>query len=204
MKAIEMRLRRVVLFGMSAVLMLVITGCAHDVAKDYPDYLAGNTGQSALGDTNAASQYLLPASSRSFSYSFRAFSTGVANKWVVDIGQMLDDQLQSADVQTAFNGLEKVTVPNGVRTGLLQFELQRYTFDDFSANVAMKITYYNAGQTLLSRDYAAVGRSQGGKMLLAGAFGQKNAIQQSTKIALDQILAQLIVDLNDLPGQRAR
>ena len=201
---VEMRLRRAALFGLSVVLILASAGCAHDVAKDYPGYLAGNAGNSALGHTNAASQYLLPESSRSFSYSFRAVSTGLANKWIVDIGQMLDDQLQSADVQTAFNGLEKVTVPSGVRTGLLQFELQRYTFDDFSANVDMKITYYNAGQTRLSRQYTAVGRSQQGKMLLAGAFGQKNAIQQSTKLALDQILTQLIDDLNTLDDQRAR
>ncbi len=204
MITIQGRLRRAALFGLGAMLVLASAGCAHDVARDYPDYLAGNAGKSALGRTNAASQYLLPERSRSLSYSFRAFSTGVANKWVVDIGRMLDDQLQSADVQSAFNGLEKVTVPNGVRTGLLQFELQRYSFDDFSANVAMKITYYNAGQTMLARDYAAVGRSQGGKMVLAGAFGQKNAIQQSTKLALDQILTQLIDDLNALPDQRAR
>ena len=40
--------------------------------------------------------------------------------------------------------------------------------------------------------------------LLAGAFGQKNAVQQSTKLALDQILTQLITDLNALADSRAR
>lgn len=204
MMTIDTRVRRLLLSGLGIGLVLLSAGCAHDVAGNYPAYLEGNTGDSALGHTNAASQYLLPETSRGLSYSFRAVSSGYANKWVVDIGRMLDAQLQSADVQRAFSGLEKVAVPSGVRTGLLQFELQRYTFDDFSANVNMKITYYNAGQTKLSRDYAAVGRSQATKMMLTGAFGQKNAVQQSTKLALDEILTQLIDDLNALDDARAR
>jgi len=204
MTAQHTRLRRLIVLVLISLVALVSAGCAHDVAKGYPGYLAGNTGEADLGQTSTASQYLLPATSRAFSYSFRALSSGFANTWVVDIGQMLDDQLQSADVQTAFNGLEKVAVPSGVRTGLLAFELQRYSFDNFAANVAMKITYYNAGQTRLARAYTAVGRSQQGKMLLAGAFGQKNAVQQSTKLALDQILTQLITDLNALADSRAR
>ena len=34
-------------------------------------------------------------------------------------------------------------------------------------------------------------------MFWGGAFAQKNAVQQSTKLAIDEILRQLIADLND-------
>ncbi|MES1924232.1 hypothetical protein T31B1_02875 [Salinisphaera sp. T31B1] len=186
------------------MIVLLASGCAHRVADDYPAYLERTAGDSALGQTRAASEYVQPAPSRGFSYEFRALSSGIANRWIVDIGQMLDDQLQSADVQAAFNGLDKVDIPNGVRTGLLTFELQGYDFDDFSANIALKVTYYNAGQTVLSKTYTATGRSQAMKMMLAGAFGQKNAVQQSTKRAIDAILAQLIEDLNASGDRRAR
>lgn len=36
-------------------------------------------------------------------------------------------------------------------------------------------------------------------MFWGGVFAQKNAVQQSTKLALDEILRQLIADLNNLP-----
>jgi hypothetical protein len=44
--------------------------------------------------------------------------------------------------------------------------------------------------------YQADGATQGGKMFWGGAFAMKNAVQQSSKLAIDSILRQLINDLN--------
>jgi len=53
------------------------------------------------------------------------------------------------------------------------------------------------GTILFENHYEATGRSQGGKMFWGGAFGMKNAIQQSTKLALDSILSRFMSDLRD-------
>lgn len=62
----------------------------------------------------------------------------------------------------------------------------------------MRVSLQSAGRERLSKVYESSGKSQMGKMMLAGAFGQKNAVQQSTKAALDDILRQLIADINAL------
>ncbi len=119
--------------------------------------------------------------------------TGAANLWVVEFGQMLDQTLQSVEVQRAFGKLIKGDDVDG---NDLIFDLQKYTFTDFAAHVELRVTYRHTGQNIFSKTYVADGKSQGGKMFFAGAFGMKNAIQQSTKLALDEILGKLIVDLN--------
>jgi hypothetical protein len=55
------------------------------------------------------------------------------------------------------------------------------------------------GQVVFSKTYTQDGKTQGGKMFWGGAFAQKNAVQQSTKLALDEILRQLISDLDTYP-----
>jgi hypothetical protein len=47
----------------------------------------------------------------------------------------------------------------------------------------------------MEKTYYKTGISQGGKMFWAGAFGMKNAIQQSTKSAIDQILYLALSDI---------
>jgi hypothetical protein len=116
----------------------------------------------------------------------------------VQFGKMLDDTLQSTDVQNAFGTLQKVSDVSGDPSGLLIFDLQRYTFEDFGAHISLKISLSRSEQVVFSRTYTQDGKTQGGKMFWAGAFGQKNAVQQSTKLALDEILRQLISDLNEL------
>jgi hypothetical protein len=189
--------RHVLLCGLIAFVILS-GGCATHVANDYPQYLQKNAGDSNLSSTDRASAYYLTPGTADLSYEFRAFSTGVANKWVVDIGEMLDDTLQSSDVQAAFNGLRKTADPAATTGGLLTFALQTYSFNDFSAQVSMRVSLQSAGRERLSKVYESSGKSQMGKMMLAGAFGQKNAVQQSTKAALDDILRQLIADINAL------
>ncbi|WP_353220801.1 hypothetical protein [Salinisphaera sp. S4-8] len=192
------RLSRHVLLCCFVAVTVLSTGCATHVASDYPQYLEKNAGDSNLPSTDRASAYYLPPRTAALSYEFRAFSTGVANKWVVDIGEMLDDTLQSRDVQTAFNGLRKVADANAASDGLLTFALQTYSFNDFAAQISMHVTLQAGGRERLSKVYESSGKSQMGKMMLAGAFGQKNAVQQSTKAALDDILRQLINDINAL------
>ncbi len=181
-----------------SILILGASSCAirHVVSQGYPQYLVNNSGAANLPNTDKASAYFLTSNTQDHSYEFRAVSTGYGNIWIVEFGKMLDDTLKSTDVQNAFGGLQKVLEVSGDTGGLLDFELQSYTFENFGAKIRLKISLYRLGQVVFSKTYTQLGETQGGKMIWAGVFGQKNAVQQSTKLALDEILRQLISDLN--------
>ena len=184
-----------------AAAALVLSGCSikHDVVKDYPQYLVNNQSASRLPTTSAASGYLVTPATQAHHYEFRSAMAGYANVWVVEFGRMLDDTLQSHDVQAAFGKLVKAQ--NGAATdGLLTFDLQNYTYAELGAHVSLKVTYHAAGKDVFEKVYKADGATQGGKMFWGGAFAMKNAVQQSSKLAIDSILRQLINDLNARAG----
>jgi PBP1b-binding outer membrane lipoprotein LpoB len=180
-----------------AVAALVLSGCSikHDVVKDYPQYLVNNQSESHLPTTSTASSYLVTPATQAHHYEFRSAMAGYANVWVVEFGRMLDDTLQSHDVQAAFGKLAKVEDGSGT-DGLLTFDLQNYTYAELGAHVSLKVTYRAAGKDVFEKIYQADGATQGGKMFWGGAFAMKNAVQQSSKLAIDSILRQLINDLN--------
>lgn len=182
-------------------LSLLASSCTirHHVQADYPKYLAVNSGASALPKTSKASLYWLTPQTAAYSYEFRAAVSGPANLWVVEIGKMLDDTLQSNDVQAAFGSLGKAGDGGGSTHSTLVFELQRYTFEQFGAHLSIKVALVRGGRPVFEKTYSEAGKTQGGKMFWAGAFGQKNAVQQSTKLAIDEILRDLISDLNAQP-----
>jgi hypothetical protein len=180
---------------------LAMCGCSikHDVVKDYPQYLVNNQGESHLPTTTAASAYTVTPTTQAHHYEFRSGMAGYANVWVVEFGRLLDDTMQSHDVQAAFGKLLKVQ-DSDADGGLLIFDLQNYTYVELGAHVTLKVTYRRDGRDVFSKVYKADGTTQGGKMFWGGAFAMKNAVQQSTKLALDQILVQLIDDLNAAPS----
>lgn len=180
--------------------MLCTSACTirHAVEDDYPQYLKNNAGGSNLPETDAASNYLLTPRTQQHQYQFRSWLTGYANEWSIEFGEILDDTMRSEDVRKAFGELRKASNESAASPGLLVFDLEDYTFEDFGAHIALNISFSRFGTTELSKTYEEDGKSQGGKMFWAGAFGQKNAVQQSTKLALDEILRQLITDLNGL------
>ncbi len=178
-----------------ALIVLGTSACTIVIEKDYPQYLVNNTGTANLPNTDKASEYFLTSNTQEHSYEFRAAVTGIANLWIVEFGKMLDDTLMSTDVQKAFGALQKVSEVSGDSRGLLIFDLQSYTFEGFGAHISLKISLSRLGQVVFSKTYTQDGKTQGGKMFWSGALGQKNAVQQSTKLALDEILRQLILDL---------
>jgi PBP1b-binding outer membrane lipoprotein LpoB len=182
--------------------MLVMSGCSikHDVVKDYPQYLMNNQGNSRLPTTSAASGYTVTPATQANHYEFRSAMAGYANVWVVEFVRLLDDTMQSSDVQAAFGKLMKVN-NSDESGGLLVFDLQNYSYAELGAHITLKVTYRRGGKDVFSKVYQADGTTQGGKMFWGGAFAMKNAVQQSTKLALDQILVQLINDLNAVPAK---
>ena len=72
-----------------------------------------------------------------------------------------------------------------------------YKFEGFEARVKLNIKTTLNGKTIMHKTYYKKGNSQGGKMFWAGVFGMKNAIQQSTKSAIDQILYLALTDIKE-------
>jgi len=180
-----------------AVAALALWGCSihHDVVADYPQYLINNQGESHLPTTQAAQKYQLTPQTAAHHYEFRSGRAGYANVWVVEFGRLLDHTLQSRDVQSAFGRLVAAR-PGEPQDGLLVFDLMGYEFTDMGAHVSLRITHVRQGTQVFTRVYQSSGDAQGGKVFWGGAFAMKNAVQQSTKRALDEILRALIADLN--------
>lgn len=196
-----MNRKLVAMVVLTAPLLLCSCTIRHVIQSDYSEYLAKNTGTANLPKTDKASEYALTTKTQEFSYEFRAFLTGQANLWVVDIGKMLEDTLKSSDVQAAFGSLKK-SESQATANGLLTFDLQSYAFEHFKANISLKVSYSQAGKVVFEKIYTKDGANQTGKMVAAGVFGQKNAVQQSTKLAIDAILRDLITDLNSQTGSK--
>lgn len=79
------------------------------------------------------------------------------------------------------------------------FDLQSYEFSDMGAHVALRVTCRRGGADRFAKVYVAGGSTQRGKVFWGGVFAMKNAVQESTKQAIDDILRQLITDLNAQP-----
>lgn len=181
-----------------AVVVTLSSGCTipHFVAADYPQYLSNNYGKSKLPTTKAGFQYSVPPITEHHKYEFRSATVGYANLWVVEFGKMLDKTLQSKDIQEAFGKLEKSSTDNKTGADLIVFDLVSYAFADYRAHITLRISLSSGGREIMAKTYDAEGKAQGGKMFWGGVFGMKNAIQQSTKLALDEILKNFINDIN--------
>jgi hypothetical protein len=180
----------------AAFALTLVSGCTikHYVAQDYPQYLVNNEGQSQLPTTTAAN-YAIAERTRAHYYDFRSSAAGQGNLWIVQFGQMLDSTLQSRDVQAAFGRLVSSSAEDP-DNGLLVFDLQSYQFSNMRAHVALQITHKRGGADMFSKVYQSEGSGQVGKVFWGPGFAMKNAVHQSTKQALDDILRQLIADLN--------
>jgi hypothetical protein len=182
---------------LALVFCATLTGCTikHPIAADYGVYLNNNLGESDLPRASSPASYQLSPATQSHHYEFRSAVVGHANLWVVNFGEILDTTLRSADVQQAFGKLE---AGNSNENPLLTFELQEYRFADFRAYLTLKISVANGENQVFDKTYKVEGKSQGGKMFWGGALAMKNAVQQSTKLAMDDILRSFIQDYNQL------
>jgi hypothetical protein len=181
------------------VLMVVLglaSGCATVVTDDYKGYLANNQGQLFPGlDYDA--QYVITPATKSHTMQIKSGMAGYANSWEVRFGPLLEATLQSPDVQAAFKSFKESAGPvKGTRE--ITFNLIGYDFSDHRAKINISIGVDKDGKKILEKAYQAEGNSQGGKMFWGGGMAMKNAVQQSTKSAMDAIMRKFLTDLKEL------
>lgn len=184
-------------------LVALSTGCSirHVVSDDYTRYLINNEGNYQLPNTDYVAEYVMAPNTANHNYEFRAATVGYAHLWVVNFGKILEKTLESKDVQNAFKKLSKANGKGTPGILVINFNLVDYEFSGFEALVKLQITAIKDDSILFDKTYFEKGISQGGKMFIAGPFGMKNAIQQSTKSAIDKIMAQSLNDITSKIGR---
>lgn len=192
------------LFQLGAVIVLAFSSLAcsikHPVANDYDQYLSNNKGTVQLENVSKPATYSQSSTTQAHHYEFRSAMAGWANVWVVEFGKILDATMASDDVKNAFIDLNKANDGNALH---LSFDLKSYTFSDTAAHISLEVAARDNGVEVWRKTYNADGKGQAGKMFWGGVFAMKNAVQQSTKLAVDQILLSLTKDLSQLPAATA-
>jgi hypothetical protein len=139
-----------------------------------------------------ATTYSITSSSYQQKSDVRSFETGVANKWQLNGGDALSSYMQSADAKSHFKSLHSGS--NGALK--LVMSVNKYTFAEHYATVGIQVTAYQNGKQILSRSYSGTGTSKTTQMWLAGPFGMKSAIKESTNTAMNNALNGMYSDLH--------
>jgi malate/lactate dehydrogenase len=170
---------------------MLASACAHPIHKEFDVYLKEHP--SSLEKVNKEASYRIDEDTRKMSYEFRSATTGVANLWVVNVGEMLQDYVNVA----LTNSFQRLIAESGATVLPLNFyfKISSYRFEDFRAKVAMDITVSQDGSVIIEKRYSAEGQGQAGKMFWGGAFAQRHAVHQSTHLAFQEIFTQFIADL---------
>lgn len=179
------------------VFAVAISGCSinHPIAKDYPQYLTKHGDEGSLPKTDLQSRYEIEGNTQHHRYEFRAASVGYAHVWIVEFGKILDETLNAPYVQSSFGKLEKSDLASSGPDNNIEFILEKYEFKNYRAFVTMNIIFSSGGNEIINKTYTSEGLSKGGQMWGAGPFGMKTATLDSTRSAIDDILAQFIRDI---------
>lgn len=180
------------------IMMLITTSCATVVSQDYPKYLQNNVGAAKLIQSNVGDSYFVTEYGQKFNKDIRSFTAGYGNKWVIDFAGTIDATFQSNDYVKALGNLSKLNKEDP-KKNYLKIELVEYDFRDHRAYLNMKLDVVQNSKVIFSNQYEAKGISQGGKMFWAGAMGMKNAIQQSTMYAMNDIFGRFTRDFSKNP-----
>lgn len=183
---------------------IALAACSMNTSNDYSRYLGNNPVSVNSSTAGSISCYFLPYPTQNHYYAFTTFMGGYhVTEWEVELGKVIDATLQRSELHRSFGELSKVSEPKCPVQDLLIIEVGRYSFTACQANLELTFTVNRGDEKVLSRRYAAIGVKQCGKMYWGGGFAMKNAVQQSTKSALDKILYDFSSDYAKASAVRA-
>ena len=180
-------------FVVLALLALGLGACAHHVPFNAPE-----TFNYPNQVPRKALFYMEPAAKAAV-WSGRSAAAGIANKWVVPIGQTVETYADSY-LENGFQDFQKIasveSKPN--HDLLIKITNIQYYMANQAAHVDMDFVVQNNGGTaVFTKKYNAIGPSGGGRVAFGGAFAQKSAIRQSTHVALETIFRNFMNDAID-------
>lgn len=193
------RLPRSLLSGLQRLALpalLLVTGCnQHKV--EFQDtswhYLIGGP------HLQEAVTVVIDPATLSLNVPIHSFTAGITNVWDARPGEMLR-QVARVELPQMFTECHWTdTTPAAVPQGdafVIELSIAHYTFKDFQASLTMHARVTRAGgRVVVDQDYAGIGPRQTEKMFLAGPFGMKSSVRQSSLAAFKIAFARLRSDL---------
>lgn len=127
----------------------------------------------------------LPPETRNYQYSIRSWTTGIANRWTVMVGDAVV-KYSDAYMPALFQEGEDATV----RIDVLGFQVQ-----EFRAIADLRFTVGKDGDVWFSRVYNGQGQSRAGAAFWGGVFAMKAVISSSIHEAMRSIFDQFAADV---------
>jgi TolA-binding protein len=131
------------------------------------------------------------------SWSGRAFSSGIANRWDVPIGKVVD-QYADAYLKKGFNSFSEIgnLGQKPSHDILIKVTDVNYYMSSQAAHCDLAFSIENTmGRQVFEKKYHEEGPSEMGKIAVGGVFAQKSAIRQSTNVVLENIFKKLLADI---------
>jgi len=175
------------------VVFLFLSSCARPVAFNRPDI------QQYQAKIPLKAHFYMEKSLRDKMYSSRAFSSGIANRWDVPIGETTYTYAISY-LKSAFETFEEIDTPNPKDGYNILIEVTdiNYSMKGQAAHCDLNFVLVNQdGKEVWNKQYNQDGPSGFGRVLAVGAFGQKSAIRQSTHVVLENIFKNLVRDIEN-------
>ena len=175
------------------IVLVVVTGCHHDIRFEDIAYSTGSK------QYDAGLVSVIAPTTIGEVVSIKSWATGIAHTWDARPGEMLR-QIAEVEFPQMFRYYKTVSQYEEPQQGAVRLSLElsnaHYDFSDFHATVVVRARAFRAGNVLLfDKSYREEGDSQGGKMVGAGAFGMKSAVRQSSFDAYKKVFIKLRTDL---------
>lgn len=179
------------LFVGIVLLHFLASGCAYNVAFKAPDAYHYET------TIPLKAGFSMDRRLKDLVYSGRAFSSGIANRWDVPIGDIVYTYA-IAYLQNGFAGFGEIATVTDKPTYdvLVKINAINYYMEGQAAHCDLNFVVESlTGKQVFSKKYHADGPSGFGRVIAAGAFAQKSAIRQSTHVVLENIFKDFMADV---------
>lgn len=177
--------------GLFLLVAVLLVGCAHSVEFRSPDTYQ------YVATVPLKAVFYTEKNVKDKTWSGRAVSSGVANRWDVPIGRVVQ-QYANVYLKAGFKEfVETETVPEKpIQDILIRAVNMNYYMANQAAHCDLDFVIENSsGKQVLSKSYHADGPSGFGRVIAGGVFAQKSAIRQSTHVALEIIFKNLMADI---------
>jgi len=169
----------------------ILPACTYNVAFNKPD-------QAAYGEKIPIDvAFGMSEKARNESYEGRAWSSGIANTWVVPVGDTTS-QYAGAYLPGAFRKFIDLDSAAPTPPGFFLVRLEEINFrmEGQAAHTNIVAAVSNpSGKQVFRKNYPEDGPSGFGRVIAAGAFTQKSAIRQSTHVVLENTFRKLVEDI---------
>ncbi|HBO69769.1 MAG TPA: hypothetical protein DD658_06395 [Deltaproteobacteria bacterium] len=178
-------------FSVLVLFSVICSGCTYNVAFKKPD------------DFRYAEKipidvfFAMDRKARDLKYEGHAWSSGIANTWVVPVGDTAHEYAISY-LSGAFRSFMEIdpAAKSSSEGFLIRLDEILYRMEGQAAHSTISVSVVSpAAKEVLNKKYPEDGPSGFGRVLAGGAFAQKSAIRQSTHVVFENTFKKLVEDI---------